>query len=56
LLAKSKIPEFREKQSVDSVQIDNINMLTIDTRALSPDQLTSLKSLAANMKQEEDQE
>src|SRR6266436_145417 len=53
LLAKARLPEFREKQSIDSVQIDNINMLTIDTRTLSPDQLIALKSLAGNMKQEE---
>lgn len=56
LLAKARLPEFREKQSIDTVQIDNINMLTIDTRSLSPDQLIALKSLASNMKQEGDEQ
>ncbi len=56
LLAKARLPEFREKQSVGDIQVDNINVLTIDTRSLSPDQLIALKSLAGNMKQEEDQQ
>lgn len=55
LLARARLPEFREKQSIDSIQVDNINVLTIDTRSLSPDQLIALKSLAANMKQEDQQ-
>ena len=53
LLARARLPEFREKQAIDSIQVDNINVLTIDTRTLSPDQLIALKSLAGNMKQEE---
>lgn len=53
LLARARLPEFREKQSIDSIQVDNINVLTIDTRSLSPDQLIALKSLASNMKQED---
>ena len=50
LLAKSKIPEFREKQPVESMQIDNINVLQIDTRSLNNDQLAMLKTLAIGMK------
>lgn len=55
LLARARLPEFRESPSADTVQIENVNVLTIDTRSLSPDQLISLRSLAANMKREEAQ-
>ncbi len=50
LLAKARLPEFREKESADTVQVDNVNILTIDTRLLSSDQLSILKTLAIGMK------
>jgi hypothetical protein len=55
LLAKARMPEFRDKQSVDlnatvNGQINSTNLISIDTRALSSDQLAKLKALALDMK------
>ena len=55
LLAKSRMPEFRDKQSMDlnatvNGKIDSENTLHIDVRALDADQLASLKALAVGMK------
>jgi len=55
LLAKSRMPEFRDKQSMDlnatvNGKIDSENTLHIDVRALNADQLASLKALAVGMK------
>jgi hypothetical protein len=55
LLARSRMPEFREKQSVDlnatvNGNINSTSTISIDTRALTPDQLTKLKALATDMK------
>ncbi len=55
LLAKARLPEFRDKQIIDlnaniNGKIDTTNLISIDTRSLSPEQLTKLKALALEMK------
>jgi hypothetical protein len=53
--AKANLPEFKDKQSIDlnatlNGQINSASTISIDTRALTPDQLTKLKALATDMK------
>jgi hypothetical protein len=53
LLAKARMPEFRDKQSVDLHATVNgavDSTLHIDVRSLSADQLAKLKELAQDMK------
>ena len=55
LLARARMPEFRDKQSVDlnatvNGRIDSTNLISIDTRSLTSDQLAKLKALAMEMK------
>lgn len=55
LLARARMPEFRDKQSVDlnaniNGQMNSTNLISIDTRSLSTDQLAKLKALAMDMK------
>ena len=50
LLAKARLPEFREKQQVD-VTHTHAHSLTIDTRSLSGEQLEALKAFAMDLKE-----
>jgi hypothetical protein len=55
LLAKARLPEFRDKQTIDlnatvNGRIDSTNLISIDTRSLTSDQLAKLKALAMEMK------
>ena len=50
-LAKARLPEFREKTVSDTI-IENVNVLTIDTRNLTLDQLNTLEAMAIGMKRD----
>jgi len=55
MAVKRHFPEFRDKQSLDlnatvHGKVDSTNTLRIDVRSLSPEQLTKLKELAADMR------
>lgn len=55
LLLKARLPEFRDKHQIDlnaniNGQINSTNLISIDTRALTSDQLAKLKALAMDMK------
>lgn len=55
LLSKARLPEFRDKQTIDlnaniNSEINSTNLISIDTRSLSSDQLAKLKALAMDMK------
>lgn len=55
LFAKTQLPEYKEKQHIDlnaniNGKIDTTNLISIDTRSLSPEQLIKLKALAIEMK------
>lgn len=54
LLAKARLPEFREK-TVSDTTIENVNILTIDTRSLTFDQLNTLETMAIDMKKRDQQ-
>lgn len=58
LLAKSRMPEFREKTQLDvnanvNAHVHSANTITIDTRSLSAEQLARLKAFALEMKESE---